>query len=55
MSYRRNYGIDFLRIITMMMVVTLHVLGHGGVLGRLERGSLRYMLAWFLETAAFCS
>ena len=25
----RNYGIDALRIVSMLMVVTLHVLGHG--------------------------
>lgn len=55
MVNRRNYGIDLLRIIAMMMVVTLHVLGHGGILGGLERGSLRYMLVWFIETASFCS
>lgn len=55
MDCKRNYGIDLLRIVSMIMVVTLHVLGHGGIFGGLERGSLRYMLAWFLESAAFCS
>lgn len=28
----RNYGIDFLRIVAMCGVITLHILGHGGVL-----------------------
>lgn len=28
----RNYGIDLLRIVSMMMVVLLHVLGQGGIL-----------------------
>lgn len=27
-----NYGIELLRIVSMMMIVTLHVLGRGGVL-----------------------
>lgn len=28
----RNYGIDLLRVISMIGVMALHVLGHGGVL-----------------------
>lgn len=32
---RRNYGIDALRLFSMLLVVTLHVLGHGGVLENL--------------------
>ena len=28
----RNYGIDFLRMISMIMIVMLHTLGHGGIL-----------------------
>ena len=31
----RNYGIDLLRIVAMMMIPLLHVLGHGGILGTL--------------------
>lgn len=26
----RNYGIDMLRLVSMLFVVILHVLGHGG-------------------------
>ena len=29
---KRNYGIDLLRVVSMMMVCILHVLNHGGVL-----------------------
>lgn len=27
----RNYGIDLLRIIAMMMIVMLHIVGRGGI------------------------
>ena len=51
----RNYGIDALRILSMFLVVMLHTLGHGGVLGALEPGSAHYRAAWLLETAAYCA
>ena len=52
---KRNYGIDLLRIVSMMMVVTLHILGHGGLLRTLEQGSFNYAAMWALELAAFCA
>lgn len=55
MDKKRNYGIDLLRILAMFMVVNLHVWGHGGVLGSLEVGSIRYMAGWLVETAALCA
>ncbi len=30
----RNYSLDLLRIVAMLMIVTIHVNGHGGVLRR---------------------
>lgn len=48
----RNYGLDLLKSIAMLMVVTLHVLGHGGVL----KGTVTtadYTLAWALESLAY--
>lgn len=55
MNKERNYGIDLLRIIAMIMVVSLHILYKGGVLWEVNRGSLRYMAVWLLETVAFCA
>lgn len=55
MNKERNYGIDVLRIVAMMMIVSLHILNKGGVLWEVNRGSLRYMAVWFWETATFCS
>ena len=38
----RNYGIDFLRIISMFMIVILHILGNGGILASVQIGSSNY-------------
>ena len=51
----RNYGIDFLRLISMFMIVILHVLGKGGILENVEVYSSNYWLAWFLEISAYCA
>jgi len=48
----RNYSIDLLRIVSMIGVVFLHVLGHGGVLN-LVLSPLNYSMVWFLEVLAF--
>lgn len=51
----RNYGIDMLRIVAMMMVVMLHTLGQGGILSSVTPGTPHYHIAWLLEIACFCS
>ena len=43
---QRNYGIDLLRMIAMLMVVILHILGKGGVLQAAPPLSIRYETAW---------
>lgn len=48
----RNLGIDLLRVISMLGVVVLHVMGHGGVL-KLCQSPLKFSLAWFLEILAY--
>lgn len=52
-SVSRNYGIDLLRLVAMLMVVVLHILGQGGVLSA-TAGSKRH-IAWLLETSAYCA
>lgn len=53
--HKRNSGIDLLRIISMLMIVVLHILAHGGLLGtKTELPGGRYEIVWFLETAAYC-
>ena len=44
-----------LRIVSMMMIVVLHVLGHGELLNSVDEGSAKYYTLWFLETMAFCA
>ena len=48
----RHVGIELLRILAMLMVVTLHFLGHGGILKASAPGSVQFAAAWALET--FC-
>lgn len=54
-STARNYGIDALRIVSMLMIVTLHVNGQGGIMWTVDPHSLRWCIVWFGEIAAMCS
>ena len=55
-TQKRNYGIDLLRTVSMLMVVVLHLLGHGGVLKSLGGDvTVKYSVAWFLEAAFACA
>lgn len=45
----RNYGIDLLRVISMIFVLILHCLGHGGILYNTELNSPQYKFVWFIE------
>ena len=49
----RNYGIDILRILSIAFVVTLHVLGHGGVLKNAT--GISFAASYGLEAAAYCA
>lgn len=51
----RNMGVELFRVVSMMMVVLLHVLGHGGVYSHAGFLTDNYKVAWFLETLAYCS
>ncbi len=50
---KRNFGIDLLRIVSMLMIVVLHMLGHGGALYEPVQLSKRYIFFWFLEIACY--
>lgn len=52
---KRNYGIDLLRMVLMLMVVILHLLGHGGVLKATAPLTIKYGGAWLVECLAFCA
>mgnify|MGYP002584529980 CR=1 FL=1 len=53
MHTRRNIGIDLLKIVSMLMIVTLHMLGHGGILEQVPVLSGSYQLAWLLEIICY--
>ena len=55
MTSNRNYGVDLLRVVSMIMVIILHILGQGGVLRQLTDLSVKYSIVWFLEICAYCS
>lgn len=46
---KRNYGIDLLRIISMIMIVTLHTVRQGGILYSAEQGTAYYTVVWIIE------
>lgn len=49
----RNPSFELLRIVSMLMVVTLHFLGHGGVLANVRLFSANYFVAWMIESLAY--
>lgn len=50
----RNYGIDLLRIVSMIMISLVHVLGFSEILSLSTPLSIHYEIAWFLEIASYC-
>lgn len=48
-----HYGIEALRILSMLFVVLLHVLGRGGVAAATEAHSASYSAAWLLLSFAY--
>ncbi len=52
---KRNYGVDFLRIISMCMVVILHVVNHGGTQASFAFNSAGFYATYALEAFAICA
>ena len=46
---KRNIGLDILRIISMVMILFLHYLGKGSLLGETNNSTFYYILYYFLE------
>ena len=51
----RNLGVELFRIVSMMMVVMLHLLGHGGVISTANYLTPNYKLLHFLQVLTYCS
>lgn len=54
-AVKRNHGIDLLRMVSMLMVVILHILVHGGVLVATSQLTAKYSVSWLMESLAFCA
>ena len=52
---QRHYGLDFLRILAMLMIVVLHVLGRGGIAGAVTGGSVSYYMTRGIHYAVMCA
>lgn len=50
---QRNYGIDFLRIISMIFIITIHTFFHGGILEEVLVGSSQYYVAYLVYTIVY--
>ncbi len=55
MNTERNVGIDLLRIVSMLMVVSLHYLGKGNLLEKSGHGVDVYVVAWLLESLSIAA
>lgn len=55
MTSKRNYGIDILRILSMIMVVTMHVLIFGLKYNELDVFSAKGIITNILEAICFCA
>lgn len=49
----RNYGIDFLKIVSMFLIIVLHILGQGGILNHSE--GLNHYVSMFIQVIALPS
>ena len=54
-TIKRNYGIELLRIVAMYMIVVIHTLNQGGILGMTEAGSVKYIILWGMEILGSCA
>lgn len=54
MMDKRVEGIDLLRIISMLMIIVLHVLLHGGIMDNVLLNSWNACVAWLLYTVVHC-
>ena len=52
---KRNYGIDALRIVSMIFVILLHLMGVGGVCANAALFSPQFLLSQFVRIATFCA
>ncbi len=52
---QRNCGIDLLRIVSMLMVVVLHIISHGGVLDACADNSFKHFATLLINACCVCA
>jgi len=52
---KRDSSIELLRVLATVMVITLHILGQGGILSHASPEGATYWVAWLLEICAYCA
>lgn len=52
---KRNSNIELLRVVSMIMIVTLHYMNQGGVLDALVFGDINYAASWLIESFCYVS
>ena len=55
MAEKRNYGIDLLRVFSMIMIACHHILYHGGILENAIPFLGTYQAAWLLDIVVCCA
>lgn len=50
----RNYGVDVLRIVAMLFIVTGHSVMHGNIISNSQIGTANYYINTFLQTVVWC-
>ncbi len=51
---QRNYGIDLLRIVSMLMITIVHVVGTGGIISA-KMTPLNASISWTIRSMTFCA
>ncbi len=52
---KRHAGIELFRIVSMLMVIVLHILAHGGVLLNVRIDSMGGFSIWYMDAMAICA
>lgn len=55
MKSKKQINLEFLRIVSMLMIITLHFLGHGKILSTVQPYTPSYYFAWSIEGICYIS
>ncbi len=55
MSKQRNYGIDLLRVVLMILIITGHLFVHTNIRNEVSTYSSKWLLTWIYQTVIVCA